>query len=139
MASSEFLGRAVWIEMDTDRSAVNFSPRKGIVTKVFSRVPKKEGATVELVPAPLVFYPLPGRLRTIVLQYHSMDEASLSQTFRLGISYAEVLRPRGRTVLGKEELREDDIRQIGFASVSPWPVPDTEQIRKRLAEHEGRS
>ncbi len=37
MVSTDFLGRVVWIEMDTDRSAVNFSPRKGIVTKVFRK------------------------------------------------------------------------------------------------------
>ncbi len=135
MVSTEFLGKVVWIEMDRDRSALNFPPRKGIVAKVFRKVPKKEGVAVELVPSPVVYSPLPRRLRIVVLQYHSGDEESLSKTFRVGHSYAEVLKPRGRAVLGRNELGEHDISQIGFADVFPWPVPDTAHIRQRLAQN----
>ncbi len=91
------------------------------------------------MPAPIMYFLVPRRLRTVVLQYHSGDEESLSQTFRVGLSYAEVLRQRGKAVFLREELGEDDISQIGFAVVFPWPVPDTTEIRRRLAQNQGAS
>jgi len=120
----------VWIEMDRDRSATAFSPRRARIVHRFTRPLRKEAVVVELFPPPWIVLPFPHRVRYVVLQYDFQDQEALSKTFSEGDSYAEILELRHLEVVGKEALTARDIRRLGFAGIYPWPKPTPDEMRK---------
>src|SRR2546425_6172886 len=40
--NENLIGREIWVEMDEDKSATRFSPRKGVVVHVFARPPEMQ-------------------------------------------------------------------------------------------------
>jgi len=129
MSNESLVGKAVWIEMDRDRSAVLFSPRKAIIIHRFMEPIEKEAWVIALDPPPVVLLPIPRRLRHLVLQYYNADEHSMSMTFQSGVSYAEVLRMKRKKTQMSETLRRPDVSRIGSALVYPWPKPQGREMR----------
>jgi len=125
------LGRSVWIEIDQDRSGPAFSPRKGTIVFVFKKPLEKEAIAVELFPRALLYFPYPHRATHIVLQYYNQDSQSISETFRKGVSYTEVLELRSKKALVTGVLTKKDLRHIGAADVFDWPKPSTDEIKIR--------
>lgn len=129
MGQESLLGKLVWIEMDQDRSAAKFSPRKGTVTHRYSKPFGKEAWLVELDPAPLFFSPLPRKLYQVILQYYDTNPHSLYLTFQSGVSYAEVLRLRRKHEPLGEILVKHETSRIGSALVYPYPKPEDSRLR----------
>src|SRR5207302_3742253 len=68
------IGREVWVEMDEDKSATRFSPRKGMVVHIFGGRPEVQEVVVRLMPPALRFLPIPHRMRHIVLRYRFREK-----------------------------------------------------------------
>ncbi|SRR6266568_1258757 len=129
MSRDSIIGKSVWVEMDRDKSAVVFSPRKGTVTYRYSKPLEKEDWLVTLEPPPLMLLPFPQRLHNVILQYYDVDEHSLHLTFESGFSYADILRiKRGKKSMN-EDIGRDDVARIGSALVYPWPKPEGRELR----------
>ncbi len=121
-------GKAVWIEMDQDKSAITFS-RKGVVVRGYEKPLEKEAWIVSLDRPPLMLFPFPRRLHNVILQYRLKSTHSLNMTFRTGVSYAEVLRMRRKEAMTRETLTHRDVSRIGGAFVYPWPKPEDQTYR----------
>ncbi len=121
-------GKAVWIEMDQDKSAITFS-RKGVVVRGYEKPLEKEAWIVALDQPPLMLFPFPRRLHNIILQYKIKSTHSLNMTFRTGVSYAEVLRIRRKEAMTRETLTPQDVSGIGGALVYTWPKPEDRTYR----------
>jgi len=132
------VGKPIWIEMDVDRSATVFRPRKARIVHSFGKPPLKEAVVAELDPPTWVVLPVPRKVRYVVLQYSKDDNESISGTFAEGHSYAEVLALRQPRVLGKETFGGRDVFRLGFASVFPWPKPNSREIKRLLSERSPR-
>ena len=129
MSDATIVGRAVWIEMDTDKSAEQFTPRKGVIIHGYKQPLEKEDWVVELDSPPLTLFPLPHRLHHLILQYRIGSQDSMSMTFESGCSYAEVLRIKRKEVMTSETLKRQDVSRIGAALVYPWPKPEDRALR----------
>jgi hypothetical protein len=121
-------GKAVWIEMDQDKSAITFS-RKGVVVRGYEKPLEKEAWIVALGQPPLMLFPFPRRLHNVILQYKIKSTHGLNMTFRTGVSYAEVLRIRRKEAMTRETLTHQDVSRIGGAFVCPWPKPEDRTYR----------
>ncbi len=126
------MGKEVWVEMDEDKSATTFSPRKGVVLHVFPKSPEQQAAVVQLVPPALRLFPFPHRVANIILRYPSPEKDNLGRTFQKGHSYAEVLELKHTDVIGKDSFRKDDVARLGAASVFPWPQPSDAELSKMV-------
>jgi len=127
--TADLVGRSVWIEMDTDKSAVGFAPRKGVIIHGYEQPLEREDWVVELDRPPLTVFFLPRRLHHLILQYRFGGTHSMSMTFETGVSYAEVLRIKRKQAMTSETLTRRDISRIGAALVYPWPKPEDRQLR----------
>jgi len=135
LEESAFVGRAVWIRIDTDRSGTVFSDRKGIVVRVFKNPPArcKEAMAIELASPPLTFFPLPRRLRYIIAEYYN-EWDSIVHSFTEGHSYVRFVRLNNKTVLKSDTYRVKDTSRVGAGFITAWPVFPTEA--RLLSRHE---
>jgi hypothetical protein len=129
VSDATFVGRAIWIEMDTDKSAVQFTPRKGVIIHGYKHPLEKEDWVVELGSPPLTLFLLPRRLHHLILQYRTGSVHTTSLTFESGCSYAEVLRIKQKEAITSETLTRRDVSRIGAALVYPWPKPEDRALR----------
>lgn len=133
---SDFVGRAVWIEMDVDHSGTAFKPRKGIVVKVFTKPPSsREALVIELASPPFTFFPIPRRIRYLIAEYYQKWD-SIQYTFDSGDSFVEFLRLKNRTVLKSQSYDGKHASRIGCGQLSLWPVPSSDEmfLRKQAPE-----
>ncbi len=128
MSDASLGGKAVWIEMDQDKSAITFS-RKGVVVRGYEKPLEKEAWIVALERPPLMLFPFPRRLHNVILQYKVKSTHNLYMTFRTGVSYAEVLSIRRKEAMTRETLTPQDVSRIGGAFVYPWPKPEDRTYR----------
>ena len=119
----DLTGKELWIEIDEDKSATRFSPRKGVVEHVFDDPPEAQSVIVRLMPPTIRFLPYPHRMARVVLRYRSKEKENLEMTFEMGSSYAEVLELKNQKAVEKNVLSKNDIRHLGAAIVHPWPKP----------------
>jgi len=129
MSDSTMFGRAVWIEIDTDKSAIRFTPRKGVITHGYKQPLEKEEWVVELDPPPLTLFPLPHRLHHLILQYRIGTTHSMSMTFESGASYAEGLRIKRKAAMTSQSLTRRDVSRIGADLVYSWPKREDQALR----------
>jgi len=124
---SAFVGRAVWISVDTDRSSTVFADRKGIVVRVFKHTPDrcKEAMAIELASPPTTFFPWPRRLRHIIAEYYN-EWDSIQYSFTKGHSYVRLVRLNNKTVLKSDTYRIKDTSRVGAGSITAWPSFPTE-------------
>src|SRR5205807_2886013 len=132
------IGREVWVEMDEDKSATRFSPRKGMVVHIFGGRPEVQEVVVRLMPPALRFLPIPHRMRHIVLRYRFREKENLERTFQRGNSYAEVLELKHKRAVEKDSLSEGDVDHLGAALVFSWPKPGNAEVNKMTLHRENR-
>ncbi len=121
--NENLIGREIWVEMDEDKSATRFSPRKGVVVHVFAKPPEVQMVVVKLMPPALRFLPVPHRMTHIVLRYRYREKENLERTFERGSSYAEVLELKRKRAMEKDSLSEGDVDHLGAAFVFSRPSP----------------
>src|SRR3989442_12093157 len=66
--NEDLIGREIWVEMDEDKSATVFSPRKGVVVHLFASPPEIQIVVVKLIPPAFRFFPWPHRMAQLVLR-----------------------------------------------------------------------
>ena len=136
--NGELIGKEIWIEMDEDKSATRFSPRKGIIAHIFSEPPEAQTVIVRLMPPAIRFLPYPHRMTHIVLRYRSRKKENLERTFERGHSYTEVLELKNnKKAVVKNALSKDDTDHLGAASVYPWPKPSNVELNKMIQRKPG--
>jgi hypothetical protein len=133
LSELSLVGRVLWVEPDKERSAISFSPRKAIIVRVIGKFPVKDAVFVELAPPALVWDPLARRLTHVLLRYRYDDDDSIQRTFRVGLSVADVYRPKRKVVFTENIPRKQDISRLGIATVKPWPTLSPAELRQRLA------
>src|SRR6266516_1109525 len=121
MSNQDIVGRAVWLEMDRERSSSFFTPRKAMLVHVFEKPFEKEAVAAELEKPAIIHSPLPRRLTHVVLTYSFKNEESIFKSFSMGHSYARVMRLKHVEALDKPALDRRDVSPLGFAQVWTWP------------------
>jgi len=136
LEKSTYVGRAVWISVDSDLSSTVFADRKGIVVRVFNNPPDhcKQAMAVELASPPLTLFPWPRRLRYIIAEYYN-EWDSIVHSFTGGHSYVRFVRLKNKTVLKSDTYRIKDTSRIGAGLITAWPVLPTEA--RLLSRREG--
>src|SRR5712692_5374846 len=130
--NEDLMGKEIWVEMDGDKSATVFSPRKGVVVHVFARPLEEQTVVVKLLPPARRFLPIPHRVTHIVLRYRSREKENLQRTFQRGHSYAEVLELKRKTALKNDSLSDGDVAHLGAASVFSWPKPTDAELNRMI-------
>jgi hypothetical protein len=134
---SDLIGRAVWVEMDADRSGTVFKPRRGIVVKVFTlQGSGREALAIELAPPPFSFFPVPRRLRYLIAEYYQKWD-SIQYTFNRGHSYVKYLRLKNKAILKSQSYGENDVSPIGCGLLSVWPTPSSDEMLLRKQPDSG--
>jgi len=133
LSDATLVGKVVWVEPDKERSAVPFSPRKGIIVRAIAKFPEKNAVFIELVPSALVWHPFPRKLTHVLLRYPNNDDDTIERTFRVGLSVAEVYRPRRKIAMREKVPEERDILRLGIAIVRPWPLPSSVDVREWIS------
>jgi hypothetical protein len=130
---ADLIGRAVWVEMDVDRSGTVFKARRGIVVKVFTiEASSREALAIELAPPPFSFFPVPRRLRYLIAEYYQNWD-SIRYTLNRGNSFVKYLRLKNKAVLKSQSYGENDVSPIGCGLLSVWPIPSSDErlLRKQ--------
>lgn len=109
-----------------------------MIVHYYKTPPLKEAVVAELDPPTWVLFPVPRKVRYVVLQCSRDDSESIGGTFAEGHSYAEVLALRQPRALDRETFGERDVFRLGFASIFRWPKPKTEEFRRLLSERSSR-
>jgi len=130
--NEDLIGREIWVEMDEDKSATRFSPRKGVVVRVFASPQGMQMVVVRLMPPAFRFLPLPHRMMHIVLRYRYREKENLETTFRKGNSYADVLELKHKRAVENDSLSDSDVDHLGAAFVFSWPKPSSAELNKML-------
>jgi len=130
--NEDLTGKEIWVEMDEDKSATRFSPRKGVVVRVFASPPEVQMVVVKLMPPAFRFFPLPHRMMHIVLRYRYPEKENLERTFRKGNSYAEVLELKHKRAVETDSLSNGDVAHLGAALVFSWPKPSNAESNKMI-------
>jgi len=126
------IGKFLWIEMEPDKSAVVFAPRRGEILAIWEEPQMREWGLVRLEPPASMSLPVPRRLHHIVLGYTRSDPQIITQVFRAGYAWAEVLRLRGLHAPVRGPIGADRLRRLGFAKVFPWPKPTPVEFKEMV-------
>ena len=130
--NEDLIGREIWVEMDEDKSATVFSPRKGVVVRLFASPPEMQIVVVKLIPPAFRFFPVPHRMAQIVLRYRFREKENLERTFRKGNSYVAVLELKHKRAVEKDSLSDGDVAHLGAAFVFSWPKPSNAESSKMI-------
>src|SRR2546428_4851616 len=87
---------------------------------------------VKLIPPAFRFFPVPHRMKHIVLRYRYREKENLERTFRKGNSYAEVLELKHKRAVEKDSLSDGDVAHLGAAFVFSWPKPSNAESSKMI-------
>jgi hypothetical protein len=132
MAQAQLTGRFIWIEMNSDKSATMFAPRKGKILDVWEQPSTMEWALVRLDSPFLSMLPFPRRVNAVVLKHTHSDPQAVSRVFHVGHAWVEVLRTRRDKSATRGPFDSRKLWRLGFADIFPWPKPEAAEFREMI-------
>ena len=118
--------------MNEDKSATVSSPRKALWCVSLRAAPEMRIVVVKLIPPAFRFFPVPHRMKHIVLRYRYREKENLERTFRKGNSYADVLELKHKRAVKNDSRSDSDVDHLGAAFVFSWPKPSSAELNKML-------